>query len=145
MSRRCKIHIRRIIQTIILCCCLLFGVGISAQNVSRSLGISLQAQTPHAFAAKVTQMGNAKGLTPVYKYSSKDDEHTWWQFENQKVGSQMRGYSVGAALNYMHSTRNYHFISVEGGLRLSRLVNYCLLYTSPSPRDLSTSRMPSSA
>ena len=23
--------------------------------------------------------------------------------------------------------------------------NYCLLYTSPSPRDLSTSRMPSSA
>ena len=24
-------------------------------------------------------------------------------------------------------------------------VNYCLLYTSPSPRDLSTSRMPSSA
>ena len=25
------------------------------------------------------------------------------------------------------------------------LVNTCLLYTSPSPRDLSTSRMPSSA
>ena len=25
------------------------------------------------------------------------------------------------------------------------LGNYCLLYTSPSPRDLSTSRMPSSA
>ena len=26
-----------------------------------------------------------------------------------------------------------------------QLVNFCLLYTSPSPRDLSTSRMPSSA
>ena len=26
-----------------------------------------------------------------------------------------------------------------------RIVNSCLLYTSPSPRDLSTSRMPSSA
>jgi len=26
-----------------------------------------------------------------------------------------------------------------------RLVGLCLLYTSPSPRDLSTSRMPSSA
>ena len=25
------------------------------------------------------------------------------------------------------------------------LTNFCLLYTSPSPRDLSTSRMPSSA
>ena len=28
---------------------------------------------------------------------------------------------------------------------LKSIVNYCLLYTSPSPRDLSTSRMPSSA
>ena len=30
----------------------------------------------------------------------------------------------------------------EGG---NGLVYFCLLYTSPSPRDLSTSRMPSSA
>ena len=30
-----------------------------------------------------------------------------------------------------------------GSLRM--LMNPCLLYTSPSPRDLSTSRMPSSA
>ena len=29
--------------------------------------------------------------------------------------------------------------------RISRLVNACLLYTSPSPRDRSLSRMPSSA
>ena len=29
--------------------------------------------------------------------------------------------------------------------RLSGQKKYCLLYTSPSPRDLSTSRMPSSA
>ena len=28
---------------------------------------------------------------------------------------------------------------------LSELAEHCLLYTSPSPRDLSTSRMPSSA
>ena len=31
------------------------------------------------------------------------------------------------------------------GLYVSILKNPCLLYTSPSPRDLSTSRMPSSA
>ena len=30
-------------------------------------------------------------------------------------------------------------------LRLGSEHNHCLLYTSPSPRDLSTSRMPSSA
>ena len=33
----------------------------------------------------------------------------------------------------------------EGYKRLIDEFNYCLLYTSPSPRDLSTSRMPSSA
>ena len=37
--------------------------------------------------------------------------------------------------------------SVEAvdGVRLITLARPCLLYTSPSPRDLSTSRMPSSA
>ena len=32
------------------------------------------------------------------------------------------------------------------GFKINQIgVNVCLLYTSPSPRDLSTSRMPSSA
>ena len=31
------------------------------------------------------------------------------------------------------------------GVELCTIVETCLLYTSPSPRDLSTSRMPSSA
>ena len=33
----------------------------------------------------------------------------------------------------------------EGHIHIIDLLNGCLLYTSPSPRDLSTSRMPSSA
>ena len=38
-------------------------------------------------------------------------------------------------------------VSAEWGTKFNELVAYkdCLLYTSPSPRDLSTSRMPSSA
>ena len=37
-------------------------------------------------------------------------------------------------------------ISVETvDMCVGRLIDACLLYTSPSPRDLSTSRMPSSA
>ena len=39
--------------------------------------------------------------------------------------------------NYYDRLRDY---SIQGGAVVS-----CLLYTSPSPRDLSTSRMPSSA
>ena len=34
---------------------------------------------------------------------------------------------------------------IRGDLKLGERIQDCLLYTSPSPRDLSTSRMPSSA
>ena len=56
---------------------------------------------------------------------------------------------------YMHGDRRYHiffanislFTFAMLGLVISDniLFLFCLLYTSPSPRDLSTSRMPSSA
>ena len=38
-----------------------------------------------------------------------------------------------------------NIMDVNEGLEFANLNNICLLYTSPSPRDLSTSRMPSSA
>ena len=36
-------------------------------------------------------------------------------------------------------------LDIDGDELLSDMYKVCLLYTSPSPRDLSTSRMPSSA
>ena len=111
--------------SIIITSLLLLGLlSADAQIKSRSLGISLQAQTPHAFTADVSSKGVDKGLRPIFKISGKKDEDIWWQYENQKSPSQIRGYSVGAALNYLHSTANFHFISLEGGIRLSRLAYY---------------------
>ena len=40
----------------------------------------------------------------------------------------------------IQSPENYILITFDDGLK-----EHCLLYTSPSPRDLTTSRMPSSA
>ena len=52
--------------------------------------------------------------------------------------------SVGA-LAITHQIANYPGVPVDiSGEKLLTLMS-CLLYTSPSPRDLSTSRMPSSA
>ena len=42
-------------------------------------------------------------------------------------------------------TRNLSELAKDTTETKQTLANVCLLYTSPSPRDLSTSRMPSSA
>ena len=42
-------------------------------------------------------------------------------------------------------TTVYDALKEKGYNPINQIVGYCLLYTSPSPRDLSTSRMPSSA
>ena len=43
-----------------------------------------------------------------------------------------------------NAERMYEFTS-DSETFINQLTQICLLYTSPSPRDLSTSRMPSSA
>ena len=45
----------------------------------------------------------------------------------------------------MGSNGNLVFDPAEVTISAGETVHFCLLYTSPSPRDLSTSRMPSSA
>ena len=56
---------------------------------------------------------------------------------------------MGSGLNLKHYDKNQveHLWGLEPseGMRKKAQSNICLLYTSPSPRDLSTSRMPSSA
>ena len=46
-------------------------------------------------------------------------------------------------VTYLASTPTRLFPGINKGI--ASHFNFCLLYTSPSPRDLSTSRMPSSA
>ena len=58
----------------------------------------------------------------------------WWI--TNELGKRM-----GLNWKYNHPKEIYE----EMSLTMPSLNNICLLYTSPSPRDLSTSRMPSSA
>ena len=60
--------------------------------------------------------------------------------------------NVDVCSKYVHATsRGHEAIQIACGLQLKPqdfvfpYYRDCLLYTSPSPRDLSTSRMPSSA
>ena len=58
-------------------------------------------------------------------------------YEKMKTASENR--DVDAWLDCIHD--DFVFVRHQTGAEM----NNCLLYTSPSPRDLSTSRMPSSA
>ena len=51
--------------------------------------------------------------------------------KNAKILSREKGYRL--------------FDSLDDLIESCEMIDICLLYTSPSPRDLSTSRMPSSA
>ena len=61
--------------------------------------------------------------------------------------------NAGKSTALLQSAHNYHetgnetilFIPREDADKNSGLIKSCLLYTSPSPRDDQTSRMPSSA
>ena len=64
-----------------------------------------------------------------------------------KLASELARPMTGKTLYLLDEpTTGLHFDDIAKLLDvLQRLVEICLLYTSPSPRDLSTSRMPSSA
>ena len=61
------------------------------------------------------------------------------------------GFGKTHVLSRLHRrlAHSHEFITLEPvrgrGLHAAEVLEGCLLYTSPSPRDLSTSRMPSSA
>ena len=59
------------------------------------------------------------------------------------MGIQRRGTQIAALL--VSEIERTEGVTLEAGFIDITLYRDCLLYTSPSPRDLSTSRMPSSA
>ena len=66
-------------------------------------------------------------------------------FYHSNIGKEIVGIVEVVKEHYIDKTdKSGRFVAVTVKF-LKRLNNPCLLYTSPSPRDLSTSRMPSSA
>ena len=60
-------------------------------------------------------------------------------------GSYRKDPTTNAVAVPIYQTTSYEFNSTEHAGNLFALKELCLLYTSPSPRDMRRSRMPSSA
>ena len=72
----------------------------------------------------------------------------WLLDFRNSVGDKSQVYSInGTSATYKQDNALTREISLVANLGYEKKItdNGCLLYTSPSPRDLSTSRMPSSA
>ena len=113
----------------------LHGVGVSVVNaLSETLNMRIhknghvyEQDYTHGVPIKPLKKGSKsskKGTTISFKPSTKTFTNTVFQFET--LSKRLR------ELSFLNS-----------GLTIN--LSDCLLYTSPSPRDLSTSRMPSSA
>ena len=63
----------------------------------------------------------------------------------QYLGGENDSFSKNKNINFITDKGFLNLISSNGMKYKSKQINICLLYTSPSPRDISGSRMPSSA
>ena len=80
---------------------------------------------------------------------SKLNEKQLAEFRNKNIGFIFQFHHLLPEFTALENVCIPAFIQktpeAEAKKRAIELLKYCLLYTSPSPRDLSTSRMPSSA
>ena len=91
--------------------------------------------------AQAEQLSQAEGDDQVREIVDQIEEE-WdrdWLFETDKAWDALHRTLTDGHLHYENGSYPLNLV-VIGGMHLT-----CLLYTSPSPRDLSTSRMPSSA
>ena len=76
------------------------------------------------------------------------DENTAFAFDmiDKAPEEKERGITINIShVEYSTPKRHYAHVDAPGHADYIKNMITCLLYTSPSPRDLSTSRMPSSA
>ena len=73
----------------------------------------------------------------------------FWQIERgQEKQSIVDDYNIAqmqSSVAYSRDSKTWDYVYLKGYIDQSRLILICLLYTSPSPRDATLSRMPSSA
>ena len=86
----------------------------------------------HTYVSSTANNVSSTTYNPLIKYTAMT-QHTTTVANSDKVAG-----------IYTYPYVNNTTITAQDG-QSATLVNTCLLYTSPSPRDLSTSRMPSSA
>ena len=91
--------------------------------------------------AKKAAVAAARAAANRMLADNRQARHQYEILETLETGIELVGTEVKSIRNGKANLRDGFCLIRNGELQL----HTCLLYTSPSPRDLSTSRMPSSA
>ena len=100
-------------------------IAIAAAGMSACSNVKPEDCDPNKIGLLKTGLCEASGATAQREQALKEERDSQRKITSRKE-AQLEG------------------LTVQQRLMRDRVIN-CLLYTSPSPRDLSTSRMPSSA
>ena len=128
------------------------STGIDVYSIRQPLGV-VAGITPFNFPAMVPMWmwapALACGNTFVLKPSEKDPSASLWTAELLKEAGVPDGvfnvvHGDKVAVDALLEHPDVKAVSFVGSTPIARYI-YCLLYTSPSPRDKRQSRMPSSA
>ena len=109
---------------------------------------SNEAQTAATISSKgILTLNGGTTSTKLYLYETYTDasnyERTTFEYSSGYLNIDANKAGSGTTSGIKLGANGYTFLQLEPEGNI--LINGCLLYTSPSPRDLSTSRMPSSA
>ena len=146
------------------------SLNICCSNTRRRLSTGARAEwaCEHVPVAPSSRRNLSTRMLPsavIYADSKGGGNQRWWGYEVCAGGYTYDGKCDGTYINTSHGARvpigdvdiergrtkkhglQQHTRCMSAGARAewACVVHVCLLYTSPSPRDLSTSRMPSSA
>ena len=94
--------------------------------------------------SRILKEYHERGLDEIYYHEKKTDLF-YSRYQNYANAALSRKYMFEFDENYTPIMDSLHLMPQKYGTYQSSESRTCLLYTSPSPRDLSTSRMPSSA
>ena len=138
----------------------LHGVGISVVNalsewmeteICRNGKVYYQRYNRGVAEEQIKVIGDTEATGTTIRFKPDAEIFSVLDFDYDTLASRLRELAflnAGLKISIFDERKegNKEVFQYEGGIKsFVEYLNSCLLYTSPSPRDLSTSRMPSSA